>query len=613
MVRVAARILLSFFVFLLIFMCQKPIFIGIYAPIFSDITASELWSVIWHGIPMDCSMAGYLTVIPAICAIASIFSSSRVINTIQSIYFGLMSIAISLIIVADLSLYGYWGYRLDMTPVFYFITSPTAALASATWWQIVLGVVAVSVLSILIFCILKIIPAFTPVVMPRGRSRVPDVITGVLLTLLLFIPIRGGLTVSTMNLSSAYFSSNQRLNHAAINPAFSLLYSATHQYDFETQYHTMNGNKAEELFESLSSKSNQTSYDSTLLTVDRPDICFVILESFSSHLMPSLGGEPIALRLDSIAQEGILFSNFYANSFRTDRALPAILSGWPGQPSTSIMKYAKKVESLPSWPRELANNGYKTNYYYGGDINFTNMLAYLVSSGFENIIKDSDFPIIERTGKWGAHDHLLFRRAFADMKARDDYSDPVLSVIQTSSSHEPFEVPYNNARMPSPQANAFAFADSCLGNFVDSLKTLPYWNRTLLIIVPDHYGAWPRDLEKINDRHHIPFVLTGGALRTACRVDSLTASQTDIAATLLGLLGIPAADFEFSNNLFSPEAHRQAFLADPSVVTLVTDSATVSWNCDADKIVESSGHSPLQLTDYVKAYLQILYQRISEL
>lgn len=43
--------------------------------------------------------------------------------------------------------------------------------------------------------------------------------------------------------------------------------------------------------------------------------------------MTTLGGEPdVAVQMDSLAKEGILFTNFYANSFRTDRGLVAILS-----------------------------------------------------------------------------------------------------------------------------------------------------------------------------------------------------------------------------------------------------------------------------------------------
>ena len=65
---------------------------------------------------------------------------------------------------------------------------------------------------------------------------------------LLFIPIRGGFTVSTMNTGKVYFSSNQRLNHAAINPAFSLMESLSNKKkDFGKQYRFMEAAQADEL------------------------------------------------------------------------------------------------------------------------------------------------------------------------------------------------------------------------------------------------------------------------------------------------------------------------------------------------------------------------------
>ena len=139
----------------------------------------------------------------------------------------------------------------------------------------------------------------------------------------------------------------------------------------------------------------------TLLDCTEPDIYLVILESFSAQLMPSLGGEDVAEHLDSVAQTGICFTNFYANSFRTDRALPSILSGFPAQPSMSLLKYTDKTEKLPSIARELKNAGYGTTYYYGGDINFANINAYLISAGYDLVVCDKDFPIADRTGKWG--------------------------------------------------------------------------------------------------------------------------------------------------------------------------------------------------------------------
>ena len=167
--------------------------------------------------------------------------------------------------------------------------------------------------------------------------------------------------------------------------------------------------------------------------------------------------------MDEFAKEGILFSNFYANSFRTDRGLASIISGYPGQPSTSIMKYPEKTDKLPSIPRSLKNAGYNLEYYYGGDADFTNMRSYLVSSGIGKIICDKDFPLSERTGKWGAQDHVLFQRLLKDMK-EEKQQEPFLKLVQTSSSHEPFEVPFH--RLDDKVLNAFAYADSCVGDFI---------------------------------------------------------------------------------------------------------------------------------------------------
>lgn len=61
-----------------------------------------------------------------------------------------------------------------------------------------------------------------------------------LLAASLFIPIRGGFTVSTMNVGKVYFSDRMALNHAAINPVFSLMSSLSKSEDFSSQYRFSN-------------------------------------------------------------------------------------------------------------------------------------------------------------------------------------------------------------------------------------------------------------------------------------------------------------------------------------------------------------------------------------
>ena len=609
------RILAFFGIYLLIFILLKPVFMAVYSSVMGDISAADRFNVIWHGLPMDCSMAGYFTIIPALLTIAGIWTDSRALRVANQVYIAFSAALISIVTVSDLALYGYWNFRLDTTPFFYFFSSPASALASVSTWTAILGFVV---------CILLAVALYFMIGLTAGRVRpsaairsIRSTIATVVLTAFLFIPIRGSFTVSTMNLSRSYFSANQRLNHAAINPLFSLMYSATHQSDFSSQFRYFDDDRARDIFAGLSSPSGiLTDTVAPLFTIDKPDIYIIILESFSAHLMSSLGGEPIATGLDSIASNGLLFSNFYASGARTDRAIPAILSAFPAQPTTSLMKFAKKIEHAPSLPRVLRDSlGYDMAYYYGGDANFTNMLAYLVSSGFDRIVSDKDFPVSKRTSKWGAHDHIVFERVWDDIMADTTGNDrPVLRVVQASSSHEPFDVPYSDPRFSdSPRKNAFAYADRSLTAFIDSLSASPLWERSVVIITPDHYGVYPEHLDDPLARHHVPLVITGGAVNREPAVIGTTGDQTAIASTLLSALGTDDSAFAFSHDLFDPSASDYAFFSEPGMAAFVTPTDTVAINLDTDTPVIYSGPASDAAADKCKAILQIIYDTLSEL
>lgn len=609
MVKAIVKLLSVFLGFTLAFITGKLVFLAANASVYSGIKGSEIFRIIGHGLSMDFSMAGYFTVIPAVLLCIALATGSKgIIDKIMNIYFIIASLIISLVITVDAALYGYWQFKLDSTPVFYFLSSPSAAFASAEWWHFIVGPLVWLLLAALFYVILYYFTIkFQGDIPPsKGKKAAANIAVMVVMTGLLFIPIRGGVTVSTMNLSRAYFSSDIRLNHAAVNPAFSLMYSLSHQNDFASQYRFFDEKENQRLFSMLTEVPND-SIDTPLLSSPRPDIYVILLESFSSHLFPSLGGEPVALKLDSIARDGLLFTNFYANSFRTDRGIPAVLSAYPGQPSTSIMKFVSKTENLPSLSKELkTKGGYSTKYYYGGDANFTNMKAYLVSAGFDEIISDIDFPLNQRLSKWGAHDDVVFDRVTKELEHYND-SHPALKVIQTSSSHEPFEVPYDDkGRFSDKRAKAFAYTDSCVANFITTLRNRPQWQNSLIVIVPDHYGAYP-DLTDSMERHKIPLIMTGGALSKRGN-DATVGSQIDITATLLNALGIKSDLFPFSRNLLNGKSPHFAFFADPSVIGFVTESGNVIYNLDSSKT--ESGDE--RLLPFAKSFLQTLYDDLSK-
>lgn len=621
--------------FVVLFVLQKPLFLFLEKgsatqPV--DNIFTELPAVIWHGLPLDLSMAGYLSVIPGFLSIAVVWLKRDLVKPIMNIYFIISSLFITCSFLLNASLYPYWKYPLDSTPLFYFFTSPADAIASVSIWQVILSIVILIVLTIGVWFTLRMRGEKRQQYSRYGygygglgsgkRNRFDDFdrhrgrtsIILLLLTGLLFLPIRGGITVSTMNTGQAYYSQNAYLNHSAVNPLFSLLESITHQEDFASQYRFMKDKEADKIFATMTSTSDENTYpllNEATFKKGTPDILIVIMESFASDIIPSMGSyKDVAVCLDSIAQQSILFTRFYANSFRTDRGMVSILSGYPAQPTTSIMRYPRKTSQLPSIARNLAKyKNYKTTYYYGGDADFCNMRSYLVSQGYQHIISDANFPIEDKLSKWGVPDHILAAKMMEDIKAQQNEKRPMLRILQTSSSHEPFEVPYH--RLKDKRLNAFAYTDSVMGAIVREYRKLPRWKNTLIVFVPDHVGGYKENLnDHDRSRYQIPLILAGGAISRPMKV-GIIGSQHDIAATLLGQLGVEHREFTFSKNMMSDATPKFAFFAVNDAFGIVSEENSLIYDNRAKRIVYDKGEKGFNLKRG-QAYLQKLYDDLAK-
>lgn len=616
-------IVATFVAWTLLFMLQKPVFLLIYAGGLADV-----WAVMTHGLPLDLSMAGYLTALPALLLLLSdlpvaAFRRPQALSCWRwalAGYFGLASMVVAVSFVANVGLYGYWHFPLDSTVWFFLTTSLSDALASVGWGEGLVGLLSIGIVMAVISVVFHLLyrSAFRPC---AARKRWPVLVEALLLASLI-LPIRGGVTVSSMNTGKAYFSQQTVLNHAAVNPLFSFMESMAHQEDFASQYRFMDDSRAQALVRDLNRSTDPRDTGHVIRTAagDQPDVYLIILESFSDTVMkartPDVRGRmaEVTPELHRLKQDGIYFSQFYANSFRTDRGLVSILQGYPAPSTVSLMKYPKKTAAIPSLAAHMARRHYKMQYYYGGDADFTNMRSFLVNQGFGDITSDTDFPVADRLSKWGVPDHLLFARVKEDLDAYYNNAParhPYLRVIQTSSSHEPFDVPYH--RLRDKTLNAFAYADSCVADFVSWLRQSPRWNRSLVIIVPDHLGAWPKDADNFKPwRFHIPMIWTGGIVSKPCVVDTL-ASQQDLAATLLGQLGIDARDMAFSKDIFDKSVPHYAFFLMNDGIGMIDRDNTLVYDNKLGRTVVDEGRLKGKNLQRGQALLQVLFDDIASL
>ena len=596
------RLFFTYYLFWIVFfVVQKPLFMIWQHRLLGEMAWSDWFLVPWHGLPLDLSTAAYITVLYGLLLIASVWVKWPIIEKIaDGITAVLLTIALW-VVLGDNGAFPSWGYHLDKD-LFAYLQSPKEVLACAPWWLWGVGVMAFALLFSGWWFLYRYLFRKAPEPSESIGRKIASTAVMLLLTALLFLPIRGSVTVSTMNTGRVYYSDNRMLNLAAINPVFNIVESLSEKRLDSKRYTYMSDDECEAYVKRILSVSNTST--ETLLTTTRPNIVLCILESFSSNaweVMPNM---------QKLAAEGVYFNRAFANSYRTDRGVMAVLGAYPGCATTSVMMVPSKSQQLPQVGQVLKRNGYDLKFYYGGDEDFTNMRSYLVTGGFEQRVCDHDFPLAQRRSKWGVPDHILFDFAAHDILQRQQTIDQrYLNIILSLSSHEPFEVDYHHYR--SGYLNAVAYTDSCLGAFVDTLRTSPVWDSTLIVLVADHGYPYPDGVRNYDTlRYHIPIVFTGGAVKQP-RVISTLCSQIDWVPTLLHQMNLDASDFTYAKDILAPEHNAFAYYHFVDGFAYMDSTGTTIFDAAVDKPIMESNPSNDRINK-AKAFTQYIMTQLSK-
>lgn len=599
-----------FILFILFFALQKLIFTWANAESGqAPLSFSILTQILMHGWGLDASTTGYLLILPFLTVWIGMWLPSLNPKAVLRPYFILIALLLSVIVVVDTSLYAFWKFKLDAT-IFNYMDAPKQAMASVSAFYIFCRILLIlSYTAVLAWLCIRTTPRMFPR-LKLDKKTPGQQLVWILVGGVIFLCIRGGVGRSTMNIGSAYFSENPFFNHAAVNPAFNLLYSWRKSENFAEKYNYLDEKDRALTYARLYPQSTEGS-TVELLNTRRPHLLIIVMEGYGADYIEALGGhKDVSPNYARLIQEGVFFDQVYANSFRTDRGLVSALSGHISYPTTSIMKIPAKSQQLPGLARTLREAGYETDFLYGGDINFTNMKSYFTTTGYSRLTSDVDFSIQERTSSsWGAQDEYTFDRVFEMIKSRPS-DKPWHIGFLTLSSHGPFEVPFH--KLTDKRLNSFAYTDHCLGTFIDRLKTLPVWKDLLIVCLPDH-GSSSQLRVTSPAFYHIPMLWLGGAVKGPQTIHTLM-NQSDMPATLLGQMGLNHHDFKYSRNIFSPHytypfvysTFSDGFMFKDSTGVTVVDNVT-------GKVVFQQPQTPDNEREKKgKAILQTSYDQLSE-
>jgi phosphoglycerol transferase MdoB-like AlkP superfamily enzyme len=538
MKRIIAAFIKYYLFWVVYFTFFKVLFILYNYPVLNNLPTSEIWGIFRHGIVMDFSAAGYLSLFPGVIFGLGYLVTARFSTSFLKYYTLLLLILMTVLGISDSGLYQPWGSRLN-AQLFEYLKTPGGIIASLDWWQLVLiPILFTGIIWGSMWLFNRMLPQNNLKTTRMEWYGIPAVL---LLAAALILPIRGSLDSSPMNHSSVYFSEYIEANQSAYNYFWNLMHSTFQNNKSKMTVHYMDDTEAETVVRA---------HDNSALTVPKlilqkegkpTNIILVLLESFSNKIIEPFGGLPgVTNRLNEFYEEGIAFPNFYSTGNRSDKGMSALIGGFPSDMRrTTALSFPDRMSQLDYLPRYFANMGYNMSFYYGGDVNFYNTRAVMIESGIKKIVSKENFPLkLGRKQNWGVPDEYLYARLFNDLK---NEPQPFFNMVYTISSHEPFDIEgykkFNGSSVEQKYLNVAAYADSCLGNFIDSLKQTDYWENTLVIITSDHTSLQPGPSNITEpSTYNIPLIMIGGVVPEH-QVCECFGNQNDLGPMLLNQLG----------------------------------------------------------------------------
>lgn len=302
----------------------------------------------------------------------------------------------------------------------------------------------------------------------------------------------------------------------------------------------------------------------SLNTPQTPNIIFICIESLSGKFLNSLGSNlNITPHLDSLANNGLFFSNLFATGTRTVRGMEAITLSIPPTPGRSIVK-RKNNHDLFTIGEIFKEKGYERNFFYGGDGYFDNMNNYFGGNGFNIIDRGRGFLLdsgikTKRTNieddevtlenAWGVCDEDIYNKVIKEADKTFEEGKPFFDFIMTTSNHRPYTYPEGRIDIPSGSGRngAVKYTDYAIGDFIKKAKSKPWFENTIFVIMSDHCassaGRWELDVQN----YHIPAIIFNAKNTAPQKVNKLC-SQIDLFPTIFSLL-----NWDYTSNLFGKD------------------------------------------------------------
>ena len=608
--------LFKIFVFyLLLFFLCRVVYLLYFSGQIRHFGAGIFFLSLYKAIPLDISAACYLLIVPMVFLFLSNFFIPKFLMSALRFYLFATALFCALLAMGELGVYRevhtkmYFNMLTHLQHTDELFHSVSYALMFTVLSSVaLLGYISSRLLQ-------KLLPTDIATQKPIIINEILKLTLSVLIvSVLLGLGAHGRLNAAGISEGDLYFSDDQCVNDATINPLWNMgqSYLETQRVLRGEAYKLLPDAEANEVVNKLFAVEKDTTIQ--LFKVARPNVCVLILESWSADLIESLGGyKGLTPNFEKLVSNGYLFTHVKPAGHVSDQGVPAVLSAYPALPIGSAINQPKHPVHLANINNQFSANGYYSSFFFGGHLIYGNIKTYIDQNGFNRVIEQQDLPPSVPAGRLGIHDSMMLSIWHDSMST---YKQPFLTGLFTLSTHAPFDA------ISSPTVNwggchneylsTAVYADRQLGKFFEDIKKEKWYESTIFIIVADHSHAVPKDYPyESPEFYHIPLLIYGGALKEefrGARYDHW-ASQTDIASTLLHQLGYSTQPYRWSKNLMNPYSQQFAFYSFDEGFGFIDTTGLVIWNKKFSTENRNTGKTEADKTALYKkgaAMLQVL-------
>jgi len=281
-----------------------------------------------------------------------------------------------------------------------------------------------------------------------------------------------------------------------------------------------------------------------------PNVFLVTVDTLRADHVHCYGYDKIQTpALDSLASDGVRFTQAFTPSPITNTSHTTILTGLLPS-SHGVTDFAMPLASShATWAELLKGKGYHTAAFIGAVILDAKSLAPGLDRGFDFY---DNFPEhSESKSRWGR----VERRGIDVVQHAETWlavhpTGPRFAWVHLYDPHDPYEPPppYSEIYKDRLYDGEIAYADSVLGNFIQSLKKHGWYDNSIIIVVGDHGEGLGEHHEETHgiflydSTTHVPLVIKLPRQQNAGKVIGAQVRTIDILPTALALTGVPAPE-----------------------------------------------------------------------